>query len=144
MSINKVTLVGNLTRDAELSMLPSGSPVLNFSIAVNDRVRNGDEWKDYANFFDCSVFGNRATAIQQYLTKGLKVAVEGHLHWSQWDDKETGKKRSRIQVYVDNVEFMSRGGATNDATPAAPAAPAAPAVAPAAAPAQDYEDDVPF
>lgn len=113
MSINKVLITGNLTRDAELRSTPSGTAVLSFGVAVNDRRRNPQtqEWEDYANFVDCTMFGRRAEAISRYLTKGLKVAIEGRLHYSSWEDKNSGQRRSKLDVTVDEIEFMSsRGG----------------------------------
>lgn len=108
MGINKVMLSGNLTRESELRRTQSGSAILNFGIAVNDRRRNSQtgEWEDYANFFDCVMFGARAEAVANYLTKGTKVAIEGHLRWSQWE--RDGQKRSKVEVIVDELEFMSR------------------------------------
>lgn len=112
MSINKVMITGNLTRDAELRSTPSGTSILNFGVAVNDRRRNSNgEWEDYANFIDCTMFGRRAEALAQYLTKGVKVAIEGRLHYSSWEDRNSGQRRSKVDVTVDELEFMSsRGG----------------------------------
>ena len=109
MSINKVMITGNLTRDAELSTTKGGTSVLGFCVAANDRKRNATgEWEDYANFVDCTMFGRRAEAVSQYLPKGAKVAVEGHLHYSSWEDRSGGGRRSKLGVIVDNIEFMSR------------------------------------
>ena len=107
MSINRVIISGNLTRDAELRQTASGTSVLGFGVAVNDRRRNNQtgEWEDYANFVDCTMFGQRAQAIAQYLRKGLKVALEGKLRYSSWE--RDGQKRSKLEVIVDDLEFMS-------------------------------------
>ena len=116
MSINKVIITGNLTRDAELRSTPSGAQLLNVGIAVNDRRRNRqtDQWEDYANFFDCTMWGERAQKIAQYLTKGTKVAIEGRLHYSAWDDKNTGQRRSKVDITITDIEFMSsRNGGGN-------------------------------
>ena len=108
MSINKVMISGNTTRDAELRATSGGTPVLTFGVAVNERRRNmNNEWEDYANFIDCSLFGRRAEALAQYLTKGTKVAIEGRLHYSSWEDRNGGGRRSKIEVYVDELEFLS-------------------------------------
>ena len=107
MSINHVTLAGNLTRDMEVRATASGYEVGNFGIAVNERRKNGDEWEDVPNFFDCTMFGSRAGKLAQYLTKGTKVCVSGKLRWSQWQAKD-GSNRSKVEVVVDDVEFMSR------------------------------------
>ena len=110
MSINRVIISGNLTRDAELRSTSGGTAVLSFGIAVNDRRRNPQtgEWEDYPNFIDCTMFGPRAEALSRYLAKGAKVALEGRLRWSQWE--RDGQKRSKIEVIVEEVEFLVRGG----------------------------------
>lgn len=115
MSINKVMISGNLTRDAELRTTPSGTSILSFGVAVNDRRRNANgEWEDYPNFIDCTMFGRRAEALQNYLKKGLKVAIEGRLHYSSWEDRNSGQRRSKLDVTVDELEFMSsRGDGSN-------------------------------
>lgn len=111
MSINKVLITGNLTRDAELRATPSGFQVLSFGVAVNDRRLNHQtqQWEDCANFVDCKMFGNRAAAVSQFMGKGMKVAIEGKLRWSQWQAKD-GAKRSKLEVVVDELEFMARNG----------------------------------
>lgn len=107
MSINKVIISGNLTRDPELRQTAGGLPVLGFGVAVNDRRRNQQtgEWEDYPNFIDCTMFGARAESLSRFLSKGTKVAIEGKLRWSQWE--RDGQKRSKIEVIVDELEFMS-------------------------------------
>lgn len=111
MSINRVMISGNLTRDPELRSTAGGTSVLNFGVAVNDRRKNQQtgEWEDYANFINCVMFGKRADALAQYLTKGLKVAIEGKLSYSQWESQQ-GEKRSKVEVLVDEIEFMSSRG----------------------------------
>lgn len=108
MSINRVTLTGNLTRDAELRATASGMNVLSFGFAVNDRYFNKqtNQWEDRPNFVDCTLFGNRAQSLAQWLVKGTKVAIEGKLRWSQWENDQ-GDKRSKLEVIVDEVEFLS-------------------------------------
>lgn len=107
MSINKVFLTGNLTRDPELGATSGGTSVLKFGLAVNDRRKNNKtgEWEDYPNFVDCVMFGTRASSIKKFLSKGSKVSVDGKLHWSQWE--RDGQKRSKIDVIIDQIEFMS-------------------------------------
>ena len=107
MSINRVIISGNLTRDPELRQTQSGMPVLGLGVAVNDRRKNQTtgEWEDYPNFIDCTMFGARAEALSRYLSKGTKVAIEGKLRWSQWE--RDGQKRSKIEVIVDELEFMT-------------------------------------
>lgn len=107
MSINRVTITGNLTRDSELYS-NSNTNVLKIGVAVNDRRKNQQtgEWEDVPNYIDCVLFGNRALSLAQYLTKGVKVAIEGKLRWSQWEDK--GTKKSKINVIVDQIELMQK------------------------------------
>lgn len=150
MSINRVVISGNLTRDPELRSTASGMPVLGFGVAVNDRRRNQQtgEWEDYPNFIDCTMFGARAESVSRFLSKGSKVAIEGKLRWSQWE--RDGQKRSKIEVIVDEIEFLTARGDRNAApTQAAPAPAATPAAAPApmATPVVDasvYDEDIPF
>ena len=114
MSINRVAISGNLTRDPEGRATQSGVSVLSFTVAVNDRKRNSQtgEWEDYANFIPCTIFGKRASSLEQYLEKGTKVAIEGKLRWSQWE--KDGDKRSKIEVVVDEIEFMSSRSKDDD------------------------------
>lgn len=107
MSINKVIISGNLTRDAELRQTNTGMSVLKFSVAVNDRIKKNDYWEDYPNYIDCTLWGSRADTLSQYLVKGLKVAIDGKLRYSSWET-QNGDKRSKIEVICDNIEFMSR------------------------------------
>lgn len=108
MSINRVVISGNLTRDAELRATTSGMSVLSFGVAVNDRYFNKqtNQWEDRPNFVDCTLFGNRAQSLAQWLVKGTKVAIEGKLRFSQWQNDQ-GNKRSKLEVLVDEVEFLS-------------------------------------
>ena len=108
MSINRVVISGNLTRDGELRATAGGMSVLKLGVAVNDRRKNQQtgEWEDIPNFIDCTMFGARADALGQYLVKGTKVAIEGKLRWSSWENPQ-GEKRSKVEVIVDEIEFMS-------------------------------------
>ena len=159
MSINRVNISGNLTRDPEMRATASGTQVLSFGVAVNDRRRNpqSGEWEDYPNFVDCTMFGARAEAVRRYLSKGSKVAIEGKLRYSSWE--RDGQRRSKLEVIVDEIEFLSRGQqggqggyaqepyGGNQGGYAAPApAPQAPApVAAPVPPAVDvYDEDIPF
>lgn len=108
MSINCVTISGNLTRDPELRATGTGTPVLQFGMAVNDRRKNvkTGEWEDYPNFIECTMFGARAEGVSRFLGKGAKVCVFGKLRWSQWE--KDGKKNSKVSVIVEEIEFMSQ------------------------------------
>lgn len=106
-NINRATITGNLTRDAELGSTASGMYVLRMCVAVNDRAKNAQgEYEDRTNYIDCVMFGNRAQGVAPYLTKGTKVAIEGKLRWSQWE--KDGQKRSKVEVAISSIEFMSR------------------------------------
>lgn len=107
MSINRVSISGNLTRDPELRQTAgNGTQVLNLGVAVNDRRRNNQtgQWEDYPNFIDCVLFGNRAGNLAQYLHKGSKVAIAGKLRYSSWE--KDGQRRSKVEVVIDDIEFM--------------------------------------
>lgn len=107
MSINRVTISGNLTRDADLRSTQGGMAIMGFGVAVNDRRKNQQtgEWENYPNFVDCTMFGTRAEKLQPYMTKGTKVAIEGKLRYSSWEHE--GQRRSKLEVIVDEIEFMS-------------------------------------
>ena len=104
MAMNSVCITGNLTRDCEVRATKSGSEIATFTVAVNDRVKNGDEWEDYPNYVECKLFN--ATKRIPKLTKGAKVAICGKLHHDRWE--KDGKKGSKMLVYVNEVEFMSK------------------------------------
>ena len=108
MSINRVNISGNLTRDPELRATSGGAQVLSFGVAVNDRAKNQQtgEWEDRPNFIECTMFGTRAEKLAQYLHKGMKVAIEGKLRYSQWE--KDGQRRSKLEVIAEELEFMSR------------------------------------
>lgn len=139
MSINRVIVSGNLTREPEVRTTASGNPVMGFGIAVNDRRKNSQtgEWEDYPNFNDCTMFGARAQSVSRFLSKGSKVAIEGKLRWSQWETNE-GQKRSKIEIIVDEIEFMS--SISNGAQ--VPATASATAVDPMTS--TLYDDDIAF
>ena len=139
MSINRVNISGNLTRDPEMRGTTGGTSVLSFGVAVNDRRRNQQtgEWEDYPNFVDCVMFGTRAEAISRYLSKGTKVAIEGKLRWSQWESD--GQRRSKLEVVVDEIELMSR---RDDGDGGRSYGSARPPQKPAQA--DLYDEDIPF
>lgn len=114
MSINRVNCSGNIGRDPELRQTQGGTQVLTFSLAVSDRKRNpqNGEWEEVTNWIPCVVFGNRAESLSRFLAKGMKCAVEGKLRQSSYKDK-SGQNRSKIEVIVDEVEFLSASKAQN-------------------------------
>ena len=113
MSINRVVISGNITRDPDLRRTQQGMAILTIGVAVNDRKKNPqtNEWEDRVNFVDCTVFGKRAESLSERLSKGMKVAIEGKLRYSQWERE--GQKRSKLEVAVDEIEFMSRNQSQN-------------------------------
>ena len=135
MAINRVAISGNLTRDPELRVTAGGMQVLSLGVAVNDRRKNPQtgDWEDYPNFVDCTMFGTRAEAVSRYLSKGTKVAIEGKLRYSSWE--RDGQRRSKLEVIVDEIEFMSRRDGQAAQTAAAPVQ---------TEPIDVYDEDIPF
>ena len=154
-NINRVILVGNLTRDPELRSTGSGLSVCTIRIAVNNRRKRGDtgEWVEEPNYFNVTTFGAQADNVARYLAKGRQVAVDGRLSWSEYEAKDGSGKRERVEVIADSVQFIGPreggggGGGGGDWSAPAPAA---------AAPAGDIpdawsdggssaaDDDIPF
>lgn len=146
-NLNKVMLIGNLTRDPELRYTPKGTAVADIGMAIN-RVWNNDsgQKQEETTFVDVTLWGRQAELAEKYLGKGRGVYIEGRLQLDSWDDKETGKKRSKLKVVGENLQFLPDGKAgsgggggggqrpQSDSTPAANAAPAV----------QEDEDDIPF
>lgn len=105
-SLNRVILIGNLTRDVELRSIPSGTTVGNFGIAVNRRRKNdAGEWIDEPSFFNVVVWGNQAEKCAEYIHKGSPVAIEGRLQSRSWET-EDGQKRSVVEIVAENVQFL--------------------------------------
>ena len=108
--INRVTLVGRLTRDPELRHLPSGTQVLQLGLAVNGRQKDeAGNWVDKPNFFDVKVFGNQAEMLSTHLAKGRRIGVDGRLDWSSWEAQD-GSKRSKVEVVASSVQFLDSRG----------------------------------
>ena len=141
MSINRVNITGNLTRDPELRSTAGGMAVLGFGVAVNDRRKNQQtgQWEDYPNFVDCTMFGNRAEALSRILRKGMKVAIEGKLRYSSWEDKNGGGRRSKIEIIPDEVELLSQNANAQQPQQYAPQGHQPQAYAPQQAPQQAYQ-----
>jgi single-strand DNA-binding protein len=158
-SFNKVILVGNLTRDPELRYTPKGTAIAKIGVAVNRVWTNeAGEKKEEVTFVDVDVFGRTAENVGQYMRKGRPILIEGRLRLDQWDDKQTGQKKSRLGVVAETVQFLGSptgaapAGGEGGAPPARPArpspAPSAPTPAPAPEPVEGdgppESDDVPF
>jgi single-strand DNA-binding protein len=152
-NLNRVLLIGNLTRDPEIRYTPKGTAVADIALAVN-RVFTGEdgEKREEVTYVDVVVWSRLAEIAEQYLKKGRPVFIEGRLQLDSWDDKQTGQKRSRLRVVAENLQLLgSRGegdsGGASGSPPAArrPASPTAPRPNPPRDPDLDTEpDDIPF
>lgn len=116
MSINRVTLTGNLTRDAELKQTAGGMAIVKMRLAVNDRRKNSStgQWEDVPNYVDVTMFGSRAEALSRFLGKGKQVAIDGKLRWREWESG-AGEKRSALEVVADDLELL--GGNRDSSAP---------------------------
>jgi len=146
-NINRVVLVGNLTRDPELRHTPSGMAVCSLRIAVNTRRKDSStgEWTEKPNYFDITVWGNQGESCAQYLAKGRPVAVDGRLEWREWDAQD-GTKRQAVEIIAENTQFVGSregGGGGGGERPADEFAPAGSAPMPTSASIAD-DDDIPF
>lgn len=153
MAVNVIAITGNLTRDGELKMTQGGNTILTFTVAVNNRRKQGNEWVDDPAFVPCVMFGQRAQSVSQHMRKGLKVGVNGRISESRWQDSQTGQRRSRLEVIVSDLDFMAQrgagqGGSQTSSQPAPSQGQAyQPAPAPTTGPVQGRltgADDVPF
>lgn len=154
-NLNKVMLIGNLTRDPELRYTPKGTAVADIALAIN-RVWNNEQGQkqEETTFVDITLWGRQAELAQQYLTKGRGAYVEGRLQMDTWDDKQTGQKRSKLKVVAESLQFLpdAKGGSGghipqggNQSSSRPPQQQQRPQGA-SAAPPEDYsdEDDIPF
>ncbi len=146
-NINRVVIVGNLTKDPELRHTPSGTAVCKIRLAVNTRQKDGQtgEWGDKPNYFDVTVWGNQGESCSQFLSKGRPVAIDGRLDWREWEAQD-GTKRQAVEIIADTVQFLgSRGDAEGGGQPQfVPAGATA-----GAEPKADFgggaaDDDIPF
>ena len=144
-NINRVVLVGNLTKDPELRHTPNGTAVCKLRIAVNTRQKDAStgEWGDKPNYFDVTVWGNQAESCSQYLSKGRPVGIDGRLDWREWEATDGSGKRQAVEIIAESVQFLGSrgdegGGGANQFVPAAAAAESADFTQSAA------DDDIPF
>jgi single-strand DNA-binding protein len=152
-NLNRVLLMGNLTRDPEVRYTPKGTAVGDLAIAINDSYKAQDGTiKETVTYVDIEVWGRQAETCKQYLTKGRPVFVEGQLRLDQWETPQ-GEKKSRLRVRADRVQFLGGGGGGGARSGGAPAAesarPARPAAAGASTATEDGppppdDDDIPF
>jgi single-strand DNA-binding protein len=147
-NINRVVLIGNLTRDPELRHTPSGTAVCSLRLAVNTRRKDQTgQWTEKPNYFDVTVWGQQGENCAQYLQKGRPVGVDGRLEWREWDAQD-GQKRQAVEIIADSVQFLGGrgegegggglGGGGNQYVPASASSAPADDFAPAA------DDDIPF
>ncbi len=148
-NLNKVMLMGNLTRDPELRTLPKGTPVCQFSLAINREFKlESGEKREEVLFVDVEAWGKGAEIVAKYCTKGKPLYVEGRLRLDTWEDKTTKEKRSRMKVVMEQFQFLgTREGAPVGSTAPvdeAPRAASAPRSATPAAKPENIDEDVPF
>jgi len=157
--LNKVFLIGNLTRDPELRVTPKGTAVCQFGLAVNRQYKDeSGATRDETAFIDIEAWGKQGELVSKYLQKGSLAFIEGRLRFDSWEDKTSGQKRNKLKVVLENVQFLSRGGggapasasaaepaaAAGDDAPAEPPSPPARGGRPPAEAAGKVDDDVPF
>lgn len=142
-SLNKVMLIGNLTRDPEVRMMTSGRPVCNFGLAMNRSYKDSEgNRKEEVTFVDIECFGPRAEAVARFFTKGRPIFVEGRLKLDQWESKE-GEKRSALRVVLDNFEFVDSGKQESSSSESYQVE-AKPSPTPPPSNDVDLDEDVPF
>ena len=152
-NLNRVLLIGNLTRDPELRVTPKGTSICQFGLAVNRTFKDGaGQPREETTFIDIEAWGRQGEVISKYCSKGRPLFVEGRLRFDQWEDKTTGNKRSKLSVVLENFQFIggrgdgegenSEGGGAG----ASPERHSPPPRAPKPAPAQEdnLDEDVPF
>lgn len=143
-SLNKVLLIGNMTRDPQLSYLPSQTAAVEFGLAISRKFKKQDgTMAEDTCFVDCQMYGKRAETVQKYFKKGEPIFVEGRLKFDSWQAQD-GTKKSKLRVFVENFEFVSRGGqrTAGAAAPVAGDVPPPDAEAPYGGATGD--DDIPF
>lgn len=135
-SFNQVILMGNLTRDPEVRQTPGGTSVTSFGLALNRSYKGSNgEWQEATDFIDIIAWGPLGERVAQYLSKGRPCLVNGRLQSSSWDDKETGKKRSKVEVVAQDVTFLGGPGGEGGGSGGGSSAPAT-------KPASGKKDDV--
>ncbi len=143
-NINRVVLVGNLTKDPELRHTPSGTAVCSLRVAVNSRRRDeSGQWVDKPNYFDVSIFGNQAESSAQYLSKGRPVGIDGRLDWREWEAQD-GSKRQAVQIIAESVQFLGGRGEDSEARSGGNQFVPAGAAAESADFPSSTDDDIPF
>jgi len=141
--LNQVVLVGRLTRDAELKYTNSGYAILKFSLAVNRSVKRDESWQDEASFFNAVIFGKRAESLAQYMLKGKQIGITGELKQDRWEQE--GQSRSRVEIVVNNLQFLGSKGSGASSTSYTPPTESSDGNQVDTTPmADDFNDDIPF
>jgi len=104
VSVNKVLLAGRLTRDPELTYIQAGTAICKFGLAVNEKYKSGEEWKEKVHFIDITVWGKSGENVAQYMNKGSRVFIDGKLNYQTWEVQ--GEKKSKLEVVANNVQFL--------------------------------------
>ena len=146
-SFNKVILAGNLTRDPELRYTPKGTAIARIGLACNRKWKSETgEMKEEVTFVDVDAFGKQAETIGQYLKKGRPILIEGRLKFDQWEDKQSGQKKSKLGVVLESFQFLDSGGGRGEGASEAPRSRPAASSAPAPEGGDEppHDDDVPF
>lgn len=119
-NLNKVQLMGNLTRDPEIRFTPKGAAICEFGIAINRTwIDDNDQKQEETTFVDLTFFGKRAETIEKYVKKGQPIYVEGRLQLDQWEDRQSGQQRSRLKVVGEQFQFLASGKKEDRETPSA-------------------------
>ena len=128
--INNVTLVGHLTKDADIRYTTGGTAVLNFSVAVNESRKQGEQWVEEASFFDVTLFGKMGESVHQYMTKGKQVAISGRLQQQRW--QKDGQNYSKVAVVANYVQLFGSAQGNSQSAPSG------------AVPLDAFASDIPF
>lgn len=139
-SFNSVVLVGNVTRDIELRYIPSGTAVCDIGLAVNEKVKRGDQWEDEVSFFDCTLWGKTAEVASQYLGKGSPVLIAGRLKQETWE--KDGEKRYKVKVICERMQMI--GSKRDSSEPNHQPSRSAEQPHTSQTPARQNEDEIPF
>jgi single-strand DNA-binding protein len=145
--INQVVLVGRLVRDAELRYTSAGTAVSKFSLAINRRVKKGDQWMDEVSYFDITLWGKQAESLSKYLIKGKQIGVNGELRQNRWE--QDGQKRSKIEINANNIQLLGGAPGGSDGENRGNSRPSNSSqsfeqFAGASSSDVDFEDDIPF
>lgn len=141
--INRVVLSGRLTRDADVTVTPSGFVIIKIAVAANRSRKQGDDWVEEGHFFDATIYGRRGEALQNYLKKGQRIFLEGKLKQDRWEQPD-GSKRSRVSIDIDEISLEGGRSTQESNYSEQPQAPRFTPQKPATQPVTPYAADAPF